>query len=245
MTRKRLIKADRRASILDAATKVFAEHGREGAKTQKIAAEAKVSEALIFRHFPSKEALYCAVLRKLIRDQDASFRAVGVVSPDSRGLVGMLWAYFGNCVRGQVHPSSASVRVLYASLAGDGQYARLTYRRAMRLSLKPLQVALEGARAAGDLVGEPMEPVNVVALIEHIGSNVSVARVGEKPAVQYAGNDEDLLRQLVLFCGRGLGLKEDVITAHLVALAGPPAAAGTVPRQRKIRRAATSVPHQA
>lgn len=237
MTRKRLLKADRRASILEAASKVFAEHGREGAKTQKIAAEAKVSEALIFRHFPSKDALYCAVLRKLIRDQDASFKAIGILSPDARGLVGMLRAYFTNCVRGQAQPNSDSIRVLYASLAGDGHYARLTYRRAFRLSLKPLKAALDGARMAGDIEGEPIDPSNVVALIEHVGSNVCVARVGEQPAVKYAGTDAELVDQLVLFCGRGIGLKEPVIRELLAEPQVVSQASSAPPRVK--RRAGT------
>lgn len=236
MTRKRLLKADRRASILDAASKVFAEHGREGAKTQRIAAEAGVSEALIFRHFPSKDALYCAVLRKLIRDQDASFRSIGVMTPDARGLVWMMRAYMTNCVRGLAQPSSDSIRVLYASLAGDGHYARLTYRRAIRLSLAPLKAALEGARAAGELEGAPIDVANVVALIEHVGSNVCVARVGERPTVQYSGDDTELVQQLVMFCGRGIGLREEAIRKYLAEPPAPLAVSAKVKRSARSRR---------
>jgi len=214
MTRKRLLSADRRASILEAATKIFAEFGHSGAKTQRIAAEAKVSEALIFRHFASKDVLYCAVLRKLIKDQDETFKALGSLSPDTAGLVAMMHGYFKNSLSGLAKPNPESIRVLYASLAGDGTYARLTYRRSLRLSLTPLKAALDGARSAGDLVGETVDPINVVALLEHLGSNLCVARLRDKPTVQYAGTEEELLRQIVFFCGRGIGLTETAISTH-------------------------------
>ncbi|TWB25663.1 TetR family transcriptional regulator [Nitrospirillum bahiense] len=217
MVRKRLLSADRRALILEAAIRVFAEHGFDGAKTHRIAAEAQVSEALIFRHFPSKETLYRSVLRKLIRDQNEAFKAVGELSPDAAGLITMMRNYFGNCLRGSLTPNPNAIRILYASLAGDGTYARLTYRRSLRLSLPSLIDALAGARAAGDLVGAPIDPINIVAMLEHLGSNVTVARMREPHLVQYAGTEDQLLEQMILFCGRGIGLREEVIQAHLGA----------------------------
>lgn len=233
MAGKRLRKVDRRASILDAATKVFAEFGRDGAKTLMIANEAQISEALIFRHFPSKDALYSAVLRKMIGDQDEAFAAVGVMSPDSAGLVRMMKTYFAAAIRGEARPSADSIRLLFASLAGDGNYARLAYRRAIKLSLPDLQLALQGARDAGDLAGEPIDAVNVVAFLEHIGSTLCVARIGDKPVVQYAGGDNQLLREMVLFCGRGIGLREETIKTQLTALEAEAEAAAKVPAPRK------------
>jgi TetR/AcrR family transcriptional regulator len=69
----RLASADRRESILAAATHAFAAEGFGGARTQQIARAAGVSEALLFRHFPTKAALYEAVHARLIELQDANF----------------------------------------------------------------------------------------------------------------------------------------------------------------------------
>jgi AcrR family transcriptional regulator len=52
---------ERRDQILDAALKVFAERGFHGATTRELAKASGVSEALMFRHFPSKEDLYLAL----------------------------------------------------------------------------------------------------------------------------------------------------------------------------------------
>ena len=53
---------DRRQQILDTATDLFARQGFGSTTTRQIAQEAHVNEALIFRHFASKEDLYWAVL---------------------------------------------------------------------------------------------------------------------------------------------------------------------------------------
>jgi TetR/AcrR family transcriptional regulator len=58
----RMNAGDRRRQLLDAAMELFSRKGYGGATTKEIAAAAGVTEAIIFRHFPSKQALYTAVL---------------------------------------------------------------------------------------------------------------------------------------------------------------------------------------
>jgi TetR/AcrR family transcriptional regulator len=61
---------DRKHQLLETALDVFSLKGFEGATTKEIAAAAGVTEAIIFRHFPTKQALYTAVL-----DYKLQFRA--------------------------------------------------------------------------------------------------------------------------------------------------------------------------
>jgi TetR/AcrR family transcriptional regulator len=58
----RLPSEDRRRQLLDTALDCFSRHGFDGVTTKEIAAAAGVTEAIIFRHFPNKQALYTAVL---------------------------------------------------------------------------------------------------------------------------------------------------------------------------------------
>jgi TetR/AcrR family transcriptional regulator len=58
----RLPGEDRRRLLLKAAIESFAQKGFSGTKTKDIAAAAGVSEAILFRHFASKEDLYHAIL---------------------------------------------------------------------------------------------------------------------------------------------------------------------------------------
>jgi len=62
----RFTSADRREQILEVATGLFAQQGFQGTTTKVIAEESGVTEALIFRHFPSKEELYWAVIERKI-----------------------------------------------------------------------------------------------------------------------------------------------------------------------------------
>jgi AcrR family transcriptional regulator len=63
----RLSAADRRKQILEVATSLFARQGFEGTTTRQIADRAGVNEALIFRHFPTKQELYWGVLDEKVQ----------------------------------------------------------------------------------------------------------------------------------------------------------------------------------
>src|SRR5258708_15513058 len=60
--KSRLPADDRHRQLLRAAIETFARHGFAGTKTKDIAAAAGVSEAILFRHFATKEDLYHAIL---------------------------------------------------------------------------------------------------------------------------------------------------------------------------------------
>lgn len=62
---------DRRHQILEVAKSIFSRKGYEGTTTREIAMAAKVNEAIIFRHFPSKEELYWAVIDYSCKSTDA------------------------------------------------------------------------------------------------------------------------------------------------------------------------------
>ncbi len=53
---------ERQASLINAAASLFATNGFTGTTTKQIAKAAGVSEALLFKHFPTKRALYTAIL---------------------------------------------------------------------------------------------------------------------------------------------------------------------------------------
>ena len=61
----RLSAIDRRQQILQVATGLFARQGFQGTTTRQIAEQAGVNEALLFRHFSSKETLYWTIIRDL------------------------------------------------------------------------------------------------------------------------------------------------------------------------------------
>jgi AcrR family transcriptional regulator len=74
--RTRLTAEQRRESILNAATEVFAAAGYRAAKVSDVAARIGVSEPVIFQNFGSKEALYAAVLDRAAHEIQAELHAL-------------------------------------------------------------------------------------------------------------------------------------------------------------------------
>jgi len=60
--RRRLPASERRSLIVDAALKEFATRGYEGASLGRIGRAAGVTRSVLYDHFPSKRALYAALL---------------------------------------------------------------------------------------------------------------------------------------------------------------------------------------
>lgn len=67
MARKRLPSGERHAQIADIAAGLFAKKGFNGVTTREIARAARVNEAILFRHFPTKEAIYTEIIDRKIR----------------------------------------------------------------------------------------------------------------------------------------------------------------------------------
>ena len=72
--------AERREEILEAATKLFAEHGYADTDTQLLADKLGVGKGTLYRYFPSKRELFLAAadrgMRKLCQYIDASIETI-------------------------------------------------------------------------------------------------------------------------------------------------------------------------
>lgn len=78
-------RADTKENILNAAKKVFAEHGFRDATIRQICSAANVNVAMVNYHFKNKEALYAEVVRKLfsfVTTDDTAALASGIDSPE-------------------------------------------------------------------------------------------------------------------------------------------------------------------
>lgn len=214
MARKRIPSGDRRASILLSARSVFAERGYDGAKTQHIAAAAKVSESLVFRHFPTKRALYRAVLADLVREQDASFESTRLPEANTKSLLQSIWNYLETCVEPSTCIQTEGNRILLASLAGDTGYAYFVFTRAIRRLETPMRRATNAARSSGDINDSVPDPVNASLFISHVGAMMAVSRFSETPPIAYRGTASAVLSDAFRFCARGLGVSDAALRRY-------------------------------
>ncbi|WP_157981719.1 TetR/AcrR family transcriptional regulator [Protaetiibacter intestinalis] len=70
----RMRSEDRRALVLEAATRVFGDRGYYGATTDQIAREAGVSQPYVVRMFGNKETLFLEVLQRALDRMMSAFR---------------------------------------------------------------------------------------------------------------------------------------------------------------------------
>jgi TetR/AcrR family transcriptional regulator len=59
-------RGERREQILTAAAELFAQRGFAGTTTKQIASAVGTSETVLFRHFPTKDSLYAAILEQRV-----------------------------------------------------------------------------------------------------------------------------------------------------------------------------------
>src|SRR4026209_2468020 len=87
----RMSTEDRRAAILAAVRSVFAEKGFHGTTTRELAEAAGVSEALLFKHFPTKEAPFSALQTACCRRADhGTIERLKALEPSASTLVLMV-----------------------------------------------------------------------------------------------------------------------------------------------------------
>ncbi|WP_080682231.1 TetR/AcrR family transcriptional regulator [Sorangium cellulosum] len=110
---------DVRTHLMDAALRVFARHGYEGASVRDIAAEAQVASGLLYHYFPSKQAVLEALFeRSAGLVMEAFARAAAV--PEPRARLGALVGVSARLVREheQFWRVSYGVRFQHAVVAG-------------------------------------------------------------------------------------------------------------------------------
>jgi AcrR family transcriptional regulator len=85
--------AERRELVLDAAVAEFAERGMAGTSTEDVARQAGISQPYLFRLFPTKKALFLALVDRCFRRvQDTLAEAAGDLTGDD-ALMAMADAY--------------------------------------------------------------------------------------------------------------------------------------------------------
>lgn len=87
---------EKRAAILEAAKRLFPQHGFEGTSMDAVAAEAGVSKLTVYSHFGGKESLFIETVRCKCGDLlPAKLFEVDVKAPVRGQLLGVARAFFG------------------------------------------------------------------------------------------------------------------------------------------------------
>jgi TetR/AcrR family transcriptional regulator, transcriptional repressor of aconitase len=206
----------RRQLILGAAKRCFARNGFAGTTTKRVAAAAAISEALLFKHFPSKAALYAEILADECEADPALAHLLGQ-EPSTATLVELVVGMVRHFLHISDSPDQQEaqrVRLMITSHLGDGEFARLLYAKVADLIGPVFTASIDRAVAAGEATPIGSEPLNLFWFAHHTVLMAAVARMPVVPCLSY-GNAADLERQLCEFILRGIGLNEAAIASHL------------------------------
>jgi TetR/AcrR family transcriptional regulator, transcriptional repressor of aconitase len=206
----------RRQLILSAAKRCFARHGFAGTTTKSVAAAASISEGLLFKHFPTKSALYAEILAEECEADPTLHRLLGQ-EPSTETLVMLIREmvrHFQAVAEAPDQQEAQRIRLMLTSHLDDGEFARLIYEKVTGLIGPVFTSSLERAVAAGDATRIGREPLNLFWFAHHALLMTTVARLPSVPCLSYGGV-ADLERQLCEFILRGIGLNETALAFHL------------------------------
>src|SRR5260370_8598484 len=119
---------DSRDEILKAAMHLFANRGFHETSMSEVAREARVSKALIFWHFKTKEELFVAVLNRLLEPYFIDF-AEEAAAMDERAQIQKLVEFYRLFV-----PDNASrVRFFLAQILHDQRLSKSLHQQSLKL----------------------------------------------------------------------------------------------------------------
>lgn len=216
-SKQRLTSDERRLAILEAAIPLLAEAGFHGATTKVLAKRVGVSEALLYQHFPSKEALYAEVQNHLCNQHPGFEKVISSRTASTESLV-----YFVFLVAQLVLDAPEGFdfntvlpRVILQSVLDDGVFARTHLERNMMPLVKRISTCISAARKAGDTVADDGTPDDLRFIFGH--HVIIMAHLGTLPKQQlfdYPGDKNKTIDHVVRFILRGIGLTEAAMARY-------------------------------
>src|SRR5215472_6398833 len=183
-----------------------------------VAAAAGISEALLFRHFPSKKHLYTEILR-LGCEGDPALERLATLAPSTETLVRMITFMVRYFLLGGVDGGELDtrLRLVLHSFLEDGEYARELFETIFE-RVHPLFVAsVAAAAAAGDLKDEPIASANRFWFGHHVAAMVAFVSLPGRASVPYQGSLTGLVEEASWFALRGIGMRDAAIASALAA----------------------------
>jgi TetR/AcrR family transcriptional regulator, transcriptional repressor of aconitase len=224
MAMTRLDSDERREAVVAAAVPLFARKGFAGTTTKELAEAAGISEALLFRHFPSKKHLYEEILR-LGCEGHPALECLAALAPSTASLVQMthfMVRYFLLGKGADRVELDTRLRLILHSLLEDGEYARELFDRIFELIHPLFAASVEAAVAAGDLTPDAIHTANRFWFGHHVTAMVALVFLPGRAAITYEGTPAALVEEASRFILRGIGLKDATIAPALAACATSP-----------------------
>ncbi len=224
MALTRLDSDERHKAIVTAALPLFARKGFAGTTTRELAEAANISEALLFRHFPSKKHLYGEILR-LGCEGDPALERLATLEASTATLVRMIdymVRYFLLAGDADRTERDSRLRLVLHSFLEDGEYARELFDTIFSRVHPLFAASIEAAVAAGDMAPGPIASANRFWFGHHLAAMMAFVLLPARACLTYQGTMAGVAEETVWFILRGFGLSAAAIAAALPASACHP-----------------------
>ncbi len=211
----RLDSDERRKAIVRAAVPIFARKGFAGTTTRELAETAGISEALLFKHFPSKQSLYREI-RQLGCEGDPALETLATLPPSTATLVWMLRfmvRHFLGVAESERGELDSRLRLVAHSFLEDGEYARELFEAVSARVLPLFEASYEAAVAAGDIAARSGNPCNLFWFAQHVPAMLALAGLPGRNCVPCEGTLDELVDDATAFILRGIGMRDDAFAA--------------------------------
>jgi AcrR family transcriptional regulator len=219
MALNRLDSDDRRRAIVMAAVPLFARNGFAGTTTRELAAAAGVSEALLFRHFPSKQSLYREILA-LGCEGDPALEELATLPASTETAIRIVRFMVRRFVLGSEcdrRDLDLKMRLVLHSCLEDGDYARELFATVAPRVVPLFTASLKAAEAVGDLVPLAANGANRFWFAHHVAAMMAFGFLPQAGVFPYEGDIDQLIDDASDFILRGIGMTEAAIAASHAA----------------------------
>ncbi len=212
-TSSKMPSADRRTAIISAARRIFVEKGFERTTTRALAEAAGVSEALLFKHFPNKEALYSAIQISCFKEEGEKFIARSQSLEPSTAALVLLVSDLVSHILAESRDDEGLLffRLILRSLMDEGEFTRLAIQGGPSRWVKKVEECIKAANRAGDMLDRPVQANLAGWMVHQLITGILLHTLPREAVIDYGVSHEELVKQVVWFCLRGMGLKEEVI----------------------------------
>ena len=215
----RLTTGERRKAILEAIRSVFAEKGFHGTTTKALAEAAGVSEALLFKHFPSKDAMYAAMQETCWSEvAEREMQRLGELPPSTSSLVMLIYVLANKIISGQAVARQSSPnqfeKLMLRSMLEDGVFARGMLARFDAGWLSKFEECVKAAEAAGDFSRRTI-PGRIAGWFVHdLSVMILIQLLRDPPVADYGATRAELIEYAVRFVLHGIGLSDQAIEKY-------------------------------
>lgn len=213
MVQKRMSFTDRKQAILEAAIPLFAQHGFNNTTTKEIAQCAGVSEALLYKHFNSKTQLFDCIKEQCCEGSQFMARRLYDMELGGKSIIyavsllgySMVYGFDGEKELKMIR------RLMMYSLLDTGDFVKKFNSHHFEIWFPRMIENMEEAIRLGQIDTSFKLNTDCFWFVHHVFASLGFYLLPQEKIMRYKSNEDEILEQSIIFCLRGLGLKNKFI----------------------------------